>query len=215
MADVKKVEERVPELGNRTWEELEVVEHGDGHLLFKDFLRRKTPKGTFELVEVRVRIVRMIEVAQARAECRAWCKELKLDEEKDRDVFSELEQVCILSHAIRAKEAPYPQLEDPRDLALKYDEVSLMDMLGRIEALRWSIDPRVNLDTPDDVWTMVERVARAGHLRPLTDIAGPEQSSFIVFMANQALHSPTGVAWSQSRVSSTQALSPGENSPES
>lgn len=207
--------ERIQELGNRTWEELEVVNHKDGHLLFKDFLRRKKPDGTFEMIEVRVRIVRMLEIAQARAEARQWLAELKLSEEKDRDIFEELEQVCILSHAIRDKDAPYPQHYDARALVDIYDEASLKDILGRIEELKTRLDPRVELRDPDEVWRMVERVARAGHLAPLTDIAGHEQTSFVVFMASQAMSSPTGVAWLRARESSTLGRSPAENSRES
>jgi uncharacterized protein YutE (UPF0331/DUF86 family) len=207
--------ERIPELGNRTWEELEVVTHDDGHLLFKDFLRRKKKDGTFEMVEVRVRIVRMKEIAQARAEARSWLAELKLDEEKDRDIFDELEQVCILSHAIRDKEKPWPQHQDFRNLVSMYDEASLQDILGRIEELKTRLDPRVSLDTPDDVWTMVQRVAKAGHLAPLTDIAGHEQTSFVVFMASQAMKSPTGAAWLLARENSTPERSPVQSSTES
>jgi hypothetical protein len=207
--------DRIPELGNRTWEELEVVNHKDGHLLFKDFLRKKMPSGKFGLIEVRVRIERMLGIARARVENRAFCTALGLSEDRDRDVFAEFEQVHVLAHAIRAKEAPYPQYATAQELVEQYDEASLQDILGRIEELRVRLDPRVNLETPDDVWTMVQRVAKAGHLAPLTDIAGHEQPSFVVFMASQAMNSPMGVAWLRSLGSSTPDCSPDQNSTES
>ncbi len=205
----------IPELGNRTWADLEVVEHGDGTLLFKDFLRVRGTSGKVELKPVRVKIIRGLEIAEARAQCVAWCQRIKLDREKDHDQFDALEQACILSLSIRSNEAPYPQLCEAEELLRKFDETCLQDILGRIEALRQIIDVRESELTQDRIWATITRVAEAGHLLPLTDIAGPEQLSCIVFMASQALKSPMGLAWLQSLGISTPGQSPETTSPES
>jgi len=203
-----KKDEPIKELGNRTWEELEVVTHNDGHLLFRDQIRRRSPSGSLESVDVRVRIPRKLQLIESRVTCRAWAKQLGLDEDRDKDQFDELEQLCILEHSIRCDSKPYAQFCTKEELATQYDEASLLDLLGRIQALRTIIDPRQQEMTADEVWRITHKVAMRGHLGPLTDIAGHEQPSCIVFMANQALRSPMGVAWLQSHGISTPERSP-------
>jgi hypothetical protein len=196
---VKNIDAPIPELGNRSWAELEVVEHNDGTLLFSDKIRKRTKCGGIEEIPVRVRIARKSHLVNARAEARIWFGSIKgLDFDRDRDVFNELEQTCILAHAIRENTAPYGQLESPQDLFGKYDEASLSDLAGRVECLRNMIDPRESELNEDELFAKAFAVAKAGHLLPLTDIAGHEQPSCIVFMAFQALRSPKGVSWLQS-----------------
>lgn len=195
--------EPIPELGGRTWEELEIVDHGDGHLLFKDAIRRKTKDGSVQMEPIRVSILRVPEIARARADCRRWFAELRLDEDRDKDIFDELEQVCMLAMAVRTAEPPYAQLATAEELARDYDEVSLQDVIGRIQVLRQQLDVRESHLTEDELWQKVFAVAQRGHLFPLTDIAGPEQPSCIVFMAEQAMNSPRGQSWLQSVGSST------------
>lgn len=196
--------ERIPELGNRTWEELEVVPHPeDGALLFRDRLRKRNAKGGFDEVPVRVCVVRPLKIAQARVECRKWFTELGLDEDKDKDTFRELEQFCILARAVRDEKSPHAQLYTPEELATSFDEGSCWDILGRIEAIRRMTDPRQSRMSESEVWSKTYSVARAGNLFPLTDIAGHEQPSCIVFMARQAMSSPMGCAWLRSQGIST------------
>ena len=207
-----KKDEPIKELGNRTWEELEVVNHNDGHLLFRDQIRKRTSSGALEAVDVRVRIPRKLQLIESRVACRAWAKQLGIDEDRDKDQFDELEQLCILEHSIRCAEKPYAQFCTKEELATQYDEASLLDLSGRIQALRTVIDPRQQEMTAEDIWHITHRVAMRGHLGPLTDIAGHEQPSCIVFMASQALRSPMGVAWLQSHGISTPERSPTANS---
>lgn len=202
----------IPELGNRTWEELEVLDHEDGHLMFKDHLRTRSKAGKVELVEVRVQILRVDKIARARADCRRWCAELGLDEERDKDLFDELEQVCMLALAIRDPQPPYAQRYEPAELARDFDEASLQDLIGRIQALRGAIDVRESQLTETELWQKIAAVARVGHLLPLTDIAGHEQPSCIVFMASQAMNSPRGQSWLQSVATLTPAHSESKSS---
>lgn len=195
--------ERIAELGNRTWEELELLEHEDGSLLFKDYLRRRGTDGKIVAVPVRVKIVRGLPLAKARQETREWCEQIKIDAEKDRDVFDNLEQVAILSHAIREPKDPFPQFATKEELIQKYDEASLLDIKERIEVYRQLLDPRESTMSGEQLWSKIFRVKEAGHLLPLTDIAGHELTSCIVFMACQALQSPTGAAYVRSLGNST------------
>jgi hypothetical protein len=190
----------IPELDSRTWAELEVLPHPtEGTLLFKDKIRKRNAKGKFEDEPVRVRIVRPLQIAQARADCRQWFATLKgLDPDRDKDVFDNLEQLCILEHAIRQFNAPYGQLATKEELATDYEEASLWDLKGRIEAMRFLMDPREADLGPDEIWGKISQIAAKGNLLPLADIAGHAQASFIVFMARQAMTSPTAVCWLQS-----------------
>jgi hypothetical protein len=208
---MQELSKPIAELGGRTWEELEIVEHSDGHLLFSDAIRRRSKGGSVEMVPVRVKILRVEQIAQARSRCRRWFADLGLDEDRDKDLFDELEQVCVLAIAIRDPEPPYAQRYQPEDLARDFDEASLQDVLGRIQALRQVVDVRASKLTEDEVWRKIHAVARAGHLLPLTDIAGPEQPSCIVFMAEQAMNSPRGQSWLQSAAT----LMPGRSESES
>lgn len=200
-------QKRIPELGDRTWDELEIVEHGDGTLLFSDKLRKRNAKGGVDEIPVRVCVVRSIKIAEARAETRAWCKELKIDPALDRDIFDNLEQLTITARAIRTHGAPYAQFATKEELATDYDEASIWDIKGRIEAIREMMDPRESELEYEQIWSKIAAVAKAGNLLPLTGIAGREQLSLVVFMAGQALSSPTGVAWQQSHATSTQGQS--------
>jgi hypothetical protein len=199
----------IQELDSRTWEELEVVEHpGDGTLLFKDKIRKRSKSGKLEEVPVRVRIVRPMQIVQARAECRVWFASIKgLDPDRDKDTFDNLEQLCIMAHAIREDVAPYGQLCTAEELASGYDEGSIWDLKGRIEVLRLLMDPRESELGHDEVWGKIFEVAKKRNLGPLATIAGHEQSSFVTFMASQALNSPTGAAWLRSLGTSNQEQS--------
>lgn len=200
-------DEAIPELGNRTWAELETVEDETGALLFKDELKKRTPDGWTQ-IPIRVRIPRPKHLLKARAEARGKFAELKLDPERDRDVFDELEQLCILALAIRTAEKPHAQFADVEELSQNYDDAALQDVLGRIAVYRQLVDPRDSKLTEDQMFEKIHAVAKRGHLGPLTDIAGPEQPSFIIFMAEQAMSSPKAAAWRQSLESSTPERSP-------
>ena len=190
--------ERIKELGDRTWEELEIVEHENGALLFSDKLRKRNAKGGLDEIPVRVCVVRSLSIVEARVETRRWAALLKLDPALDRDIFDQMEQLTIIARAIRTHKAPHAQFATKEELATEYDEASIWDIKGRIEAIRQMMDPRDSELDADRIWGKVVAVVKAGHLLPLTDIAGREQLSFVIFTASQALRSPMGVAWLQS-----------------
>jgi hypothetical protein len=207
-----KTSEPIPELGNRTWEELEVARHDDGRLMFRDQIRFRETDGSVKAIDVRASVPRPWQLGKARVECRKLFALLGLDEDRDKDQFNELEQVCILAESIRTFEPKHAQYTDAEDLIRNYDETSLQDVLGRMVAMRQLLEVRDVALTEEEAWAKVAAVASRGHLLPLTDIAGYAQPSLVLFMARQAMKSPTGRAWRQSHGSSTPEPSPEKSS---
>lgn len=194
-------EEPIEELGGKCWSELEIIEHPTtGHLMFPDVLRQRGTDGKIRETKVRVRICRDLELASARGETRVLFKSIQsLDEDRDHDVFRELEQLVILSYAIRTYDAPHAQFARADELGSRYDSGCLEDILGRITALRRMLDPRLSNLSTDQLFEVIHRVARGSTILPLTGIAGFEQPSCIHFMACRAMESPTAQSWLQSR----------------
>ena len=198
----------IPELGGRSWAELEAARHDSGKLMFRDQLRRRGPDGSPEVTDVRVCVPSVQDHVQARVEAVAWfAKNAGLDRERDSELFDEVEQVCLLARCVRTAKAPHSQFADAEELG-QYDEAALQDILGRLTVYKRLVDVREAVVTEDDFWLKVVAVAKAGHLLPLTDIAGHEQPSFIVRMAREACSSPTGRSWLQSSATSTPEGSP-------
>lgn len=198
----------IPELGNRTWKELEVIDGESGHLLFRDQVRERQRDGSWKAVDVRVRVTRPEDSMRARAAARGWFTELKLDPDRDVDMFAELEQLCLLALALRTAKEPHSQLATHDELARSFDEGPLQDVLGRINVYKRLLDPRESQLSEEEVFAKIVAVAKRGHLGPLTDIAGHEQPSFIVRMAEEALRSPRVQSWLQSLETSTLEPSP-------
>ena len=68
----------IKELGGRTWEELEVLEHADGQLMFPAELRRREKSGGVKTTPVRVRVPSPDDHFKARKAAREWFEKLKL-----------------------------------------------------------------------------------------------------------------------------------------
>ena len=195
--------EGVPGFGGASWEELELIRHESGRLLFPDKLRRRDEKGNVVETKVRVWVPVPDDSVRARTEARGWFKAQKdLDPDRDKALFEEMEQVCLLARSLRTYEAPHSQLMQHGELA-GYDEGGLKDIQERINAYKALIDPREPITTEDAFWRMLSEVARKGDVLPLLDIVGHEQPSCIVRMAREALRSPTAPSWLRSAETST------------
>ena len=189
------------------WSELETERGAAGHVVVSDKLREFDPhKKAFVDTPIKVRVPRPHDLLQARVDAKACFLQWKLDTERDSDIFEETEQLCLLAKCIR-DHATEAQLCDVEELPKRFDEGTLQDLLGRIRVYRDMLDPRERLTTEDDVFRKIVEVARKGHCLPLAGIAGFEQPSFIVTMAELAVTSPTVLAWSRSSETSTPAPS--------
>jgi hypothetical protein len=204
----------IKEFEGKSFAELEIIEHPEsGHLMFPDVLRSRGKKGELVETPVRVRICRTPELIELRGQTRILFRNFKgLEEERDQDVFRELEQLTILSRSIRTFKAPYPQMAEPIELGSTYDSGCLEDILGRITALRQMLDPRASELTEGELWELIHSVAARSTILPLTGIAGFEQPSCLHFMARHAMCSPTGLSWLQSRGILTAGSSPTSSS---
>lgn len=195
--------EPIAELGGRTWEELEVRQHESGRLMFPDRLRRRNAKG--EVVETRVcvRIPTPGDEIRARTDARIWFAKLQgLDADRDKGLFDQMEQICLLARAIRTPEAPHPQLVTYEELA-EYEEATLQDLLERINVYKTLLDPREAITDEETFWRKVIAIGKQANLLPLADIVGREQPSFIVRMAKEACRSPTARSYVRSSENST------------
>jgi hypothetical protein len=197
----------IPELDGRTWGELEVKRHAGGQLLFPDAIRRRDEKGVVTSVKVWVCVPSPEDQIEARVKARSIFRKREIDSVLDKDLFDEVEQICLLARAIRADEEPHAQLLDPEDLA-RYDEASLHDIQERINAYKAMLDPREHKVTEERFWVLVEAVGRSANLLPLTEFAGHVQPSLVVRMARAALSSRTSKSSAPSSESSTPEPSP-------
>lgn len=189
--------------GGASWEELELITHESGRLLFPDKVRSRDAKGKVTETKVVVWVPVPTDTVAARAEARRWFKTMpELDADRDKNLFEEMEQLCLLARAIRTFDDPHPQWKTHVELA-SCDEGSLKDIQERINAYKALIDPREPVTTEDAFWRMLSEVVRKRNILPLLDIVGHEQPSCIVRMAQEALSSPTAPSWLRSVESST------------
>lgn len=179
----------IDELGGLTFAELEIVNHASGRLLFPEVLRRRDKTGKVIETKVRVWAPTPEDHIQARVDAREVASRRKLDRKEDRDIFEQIEQVCLLARAIRTYEAPHSQYCDADELAT-FSEGSLNDIKEKINAFKAAEDPRHPEVDEENFWAIVQAVARGATLHPLTDIDGRAQFSCIVRMAREACRSP-------------------------
>jgi hypothetical protein len=192
-------------LGGKSWAELEVSRHELGQLMFGDVLRKRGPDGAVVETKVKVCVPQPHDQLLARAAARAWfAKFPAFDPDRDRDVFDQMEQLCVLARAVRTDAPPHGQLCDAEELA-RYDEASLHDALERINVYKAMLDPREPALDEAGIMQKVVAIARSETLLPLADIAGREQPNFVVRMAKLACDSPTIRSWLASLESSTPA----------
>jgi hypothetical protein len=188
----------IPAFGGASWAELEITRHESGRLLFPDKIRRRDEHGNVIEKKVRVWVPVPDDSVEARVQARVWFR----SKDRDKDLFEEMEQVCLLARAIRTFEEPHGQLLNHSELAA-YDEGCLKDIQERINAYKALIEPREPITSEDAFWRMLSEVAKRGSILPLLDIVGHEQPSCIVRMAREALRSPTAPSWLQSAETST------------
>lgn len=188
---------------DQTWEELEGVRHESGRLMFKAELRRRTETGKLEVQPVRVWVPVPNDHVAARSQARLWFRATQgLDPERDKDIFSEMESVCLLARAIRSPKPPHEQLLSHEELG-EYDEGALKEIQERINAIKAMLDPREPVVSEEQFWVVLTDIARSGTLLPLAGIVGHEHPSFIVRMAWEACRSPTAPSFARSLVTLT------------
>lgn len=179
----------VQQLMEKSWAELEVLEHA-GYLLFPDEIYRRMRDGTFERKKVRLRLPRTNERRAARVQARAWAEEDKLDPELDKDLIDELETLCLLSVAIRDATPPHSPFEpDPKVLERTWDKPSLVQVWRKLDALYHVVDPAPDKISEGEMLALMAKLSKERHLGPLAAYGSAAQTTFVVTMADRLLSS--------------------------
>jgi hypothetical protein len=171
------------QLIGKSWGELEVLEHA-GYLLFPDSIYKRGKSGKFDEVKVSLRLPRQHELRRARVMARDLAIKDGLDLERDRDLFGDLETVCILSMAIRNSTPPHePMVPDPLELEKLYDRACLMQIWAKIDALHQLVDPAPHKISEEEMFALVAAIAKDRSISPLAVYAADLQAHFVIYMA--------------------------------
>lgn len=169
----------------KTWDELCALEHA-GYLLFPDKIYRRAVKGKFESRDVCIRVPREPDLRKARAAARKQFAEEGLNEQKDSDLFENLETMHILWAAIRNNTPPHePLCLSPDELESIYDKRSLMQMWGKLDTYTQLLDPRPETIDDKELLFLVSAIAKERSIRPLRAFGSAAQAHFIVSTVEQ------------------------------
>jgi hypothetical protein len=173
----------VEQLLGKSWGELEVLEHA-GYLLFPDNIYKRRKDGTFDSVKVMLRLPRQHELRKARVQARGIAVKDGIDLDRDRDLFGDVETVCILAMAIRNSTPPHePMIPDPLELERDYDRACLMQVWAKIDALHRLVDPAPHEIGEREMFALVAAIAKERSIYPLAVYAADLQATFVVTMA--------------------------------
>lgn len=186
--DAEKRAHAIAKLMTTSWGDLEAIEFAD-HLLFPDVLIRRKVDGSWHRENVFLRVPREPDLRKARVEARALAAKERIDEEKDRGLFVNLENMCILAMSIRNTSAPYESMHpDPILLERKFDKVCLQHMWAKVEQLSEVLNPAPEQLSSPEIVALIVAIARARHLGPLVVYGPGAQTSFVVSMGDLLLN---------------------------
>jgi hypothetical protein len=178
----------IAQLMTTDWADLETVEFAH-HLLFPDVLRRRGSDGKWIEEKVMLRVPRDKDLRKCRVEARAWAQSEGIDEKRDRDLFVNLENMCILALCIRNTTPPHePMHPDAELLEEHFDKVCLQQMWEKIERLNDVLNPAPNQLSSPEIVTLIVAIAKSRHLGPLVVYGPGAQTSFVVSMADLLLN---------------------------
>jgi len=189
----KRVEQQLDQYGSmvmqqlvaKKWEELVVEEQEVANfLLFKDALRSRKRDGTWEVKPVNYHPLRNHEKRAARKTARDLASKSGIDPDKDPDVFSDLDNVCILQLALRNITAPFePLCSTPEELERMFDRETLAQAFGILNDYSSLLDPQLEHMNREQFMVSVAAVAEGRSIRPLRAFGGECQTNFVITMA--------------------------------
>jgi len=184
------------QLLSKDWAQLEVIEH-HGDMLFPEKLYRRKLDGTFENIDVLVRIPRDPDLRAARVQAREIASEEKLDLNRDADLIEQLETICVMARCVlNAKPGKDPRDGatfhepwelDPRMLEKKYDRACLTQLWTKLDALTHVLDPRAHTMGKEELIAVIAAIAKVRNISPLHVYAPAAQNTCIVSMADLLL----------------------------
>jgi len=192
---------------------LGVVESND-QLYLPVEVRRRTKTGGVEADEVLLCEPTNRQRFQARVDARAYCKARQLDADLDKDHFENIENVALLTYALRDKKTQ-GQLEPNVDSLLdRYHDSTLAELWGKLNKWCEMLDPRFGELSKERLWQVIEGMAR-GNLLPLVGMPTYAQSTCFSLMAVEACSSPNAPSWITSSGTSSAEPSTESSSSES
>lgn len=169
------------------WAELEALEH-DNRLFFPDVVLKRRVDGALEETQVALCVPRPDELRWARTKARALALKADLDLDRDAEMVEDMENIHILSRAIRNITTPHEPWEpDPTLLERNYDRRSLAQMWAKLDALTNFIDPRPSDLSKEEVLAVIAAISKTREVYPLHVLGPHSQTSCIVSMADLAL----------------------------
>lgn len=176
------------QLMSTDWDTLTAVEHAD-HLLFPDTLYKRKSDGKWEETKVMIRVPREKDLRAARVQARALAAKEGIDEDRDADMFRNLENLCVLSRIIRDATDPFaPFMPDPLILETKYDKACLQHMWEKADKLNSVVDPAPNQLSQGEIVALILAIAKSRHLGPLVVYGPGAQTSYVVSMGDLVLN---------------------------
>ena len=172
------------------WEDLEAIELG-GRVYFQEVIQKAKADGSLEDVKILVRVPRKPERRKARLEARAWAERVKVDPEKDPELFDDMDTLCILAGAIREATGDHEQHRTPEMLEAEYDSRSLLALWERLQVYEDLIDPRPGELDDENFWRTVQAIGRTRSALPLTGLGSRAQNACITRMALEAWNART------------------------
>jgi hypothetical protein len=170
------------------WDALGVEEH-QRELYLPAEIKRRNKAGGIEAVPVLVRNARNYERSKARVEGRRMAETTGLDIDRDKDLVAQFETFSLLSYVTVDPKTYIQHVGKPEELMLRYDTQSLVELYGRYSVWTDMLDPRFGEMSADQLWGVIERIAREKNPSPLVACPGYEQITCIVLMAEVAYNS--------------------------
>jgi len=166
------------------WGQLEVLEHA-GYLLFPEKIFKRQKDGEFKEQKVLIRVPREHEIRKARVTSRRIAKEAELDLKLDADLVENIEDMCLLSIAIRNVDPPHEPWEpNSKVLEKQYDTGSLAQIYSKVDAYRQLINPQPDSISQDEMLALISAISKERSIVPLLAYGPESQTGFIVTMAS-------------------------------
>ena len=171
---------------NKSWDDLKVIEHNEiERLLVPGVISKRKLDGTFETTDIMIRPLRENELRKCRTMARVIAKEDGIDEEKDKQLFENIEEICKLTFAIRETEHPHISVEDnPRHFEKKFDKHTIRDMVSQLDHANDLLNPRLSDLTENELMVIISKVATEENMRPFLLLEPGTAQKLIVFMAS-------------------------------
>lgn len=181
----------------KTLAELVAIEVGEDQFFPETIARFDFKAKTIIDVPVMLRIPTMLEMAACKARSMRWlCRHAEQefagwDHAKACSFFGEhhvehVENVFILSDAIRRREQPTTGYMSPEQLDKMHPVPAIATTMAKLKALRDLLDTRISADDVVEegvLWACVAAIAEKGNLSPLVGIAPLGQNALLLSIA--------------------------------